>query len=238
VDRSGLNGDDLQKTGKGHVMGVQAEVDPDSYIVGLGHPRCGTLFSTNLIRTCGLDVGHERKGADGLVSWTLLGEREKVPWGHGLGPLAPFKRIFCAARSPLAAIPSIVPENRRPRSIKYRNRILLTKSGKYLQYVDNPVALALESYTRWFALALNHNPGVIFRIDRPEDDAALSDFVGQPLKRAAEIHTHARPKIRFDAFSLEMLTDVPVGVITQTLTMAERLGYPEDAETIREICGI
>ena len=35
-----------------------------------------------------------------------------------------------------------------------------------------------------------------------------------------------------------MLTDVPVGVITQTLTMAERLGYPEDAETIREICGI
>lgn len=38
-------------------------------ILGLGHPRTGTGYTTKVLQQMGLDIGHERYGKDGIVAW-------------------------------------------------------------------------------------------------------------------------------------------------------------------------
>ena len=210
--------------------------DPERIVVGLGHPRCGTGFAANLLAASGIEVGHERLGRDGIVSWMLVSEREAVPWGDALGPLGGYRRIFCVARGPLAAIPSIIAENRKRRSLKFRNKVALERTGAAIgAETDDPreqVALAVASYVIWYEMALALKPGFVFRIEKGVDDAALSDFVGQRVERSENIARNARPHTRHEGFSVSDLGAVDPHMLDRMALMAARLGYPDDAEAI------
>jgi hypothetical protein len=48
-------------------------------ITGCG--RSGTKYITHLLRRLGLDVRHERMGADGIASWAMAVDADSVAWG-------------------------------------------------------------------------------------------------------------------------------------------------------------
>ena len=217
-------------------------MDPESYIVGLGHPRCGTGFTTNLLKSAGIAVGHERLSRDGVVSWMLIGERARNPWGDALGSLQGFRRTFCVARSPMTAIPSIVPENRKPRSLRFRSSVLQKKSNwKLPSDLGEPsiceIELAVRSYVAWYELILQIKPATIYRVDRGEDDELLSDFVGMTVRRNENIKRNSRPYLEKPSFVVGDLEDLSKSLTSRLITLAERLGYPEEAKEIQAVCG-
>lgn len=72
-------------------------------VTGCG--RSGTKYTSFVLRRLGLDVPHERLGADGLSSWCLAVEAGSVPWGPPGTGLA-FDHVFHQIRHPLAVIAS------------------------------------------------------------------------------------------------------------------------------------
>ncbi|WP_137124580.1 hypothetical protein [Roseomonas sp. HF4] len=211
------------------------------FLVGLGHPRCGTSFTAHLLSRNGLAVGHERVRANGIVSWMLVVERLANPWGHAIGPLAPH-RCFVVARSPLAAIPSIMGEDLEPLSQGWRAEAIRQRTGVDIrdpaQVPQTPAGRAVASYAHWYAMVLARPAAAIFRVDRPGDDVALGAFAGRPVRRTADIPTNARPT-RYERVSWapEMLATLPAPLAATLLDVTRRLGYPEDAERIAALTG-
>lgn len=208
------------------------------FYVGLGHPRCGTGFAASLITTNGLDVGHETVGQNGIVSWMLPGEKYNNPFYDAIGPLARFKNIFLVARSPIASIPSIIPENRRGPSLRFRRTILRERLGHDpIGGVSsaNDITRAVASYVNWFELCLRFDPQLIFRVDHEEDDARLSDYLGREIRREAGIHRNSRPEVRRKDFVPADLAEVPAPLLTRLEQLARTLGYEAEAQTIAEL---
>lgn len=63
----------------------------------LGHPRSGTLYTTVVLRTLGLDVEHERQGSDGSVT---------TQFWYGTWKLDDYDVILHQVRDPLKVIAS------------------------------------------------------------------------------------------------------------------------------------
>lgn len=204
--------------------------------VGIGHPRCGTGYTAALLQRCGVKVGHEKIFADGIVSWMALSGRESAPWGHAIGPIAGDFRLFCIARSPLAALGSILPENNNRRSIGWRASVIWDKLGidlfSHSEVPQTNVGFALASFAFWYRIALDLKPEIIFRVDRTADDSILSAFLGKPVIRSPGIEKNSRPLVRRDDWRLSELADFPRPLLYTAIDVAEELGYPEDAKVI------
>lgn len=73
-----------------------------------GAPRGGTAYISAVLRSCGLDVGHEHMAPDGCVSGFYVGDFERYPCNHRV-PLsrAGFDVAIHVTRDPMCAIPSI-----------------------------------------------------------------------------------------------------------------------------------
>lgn len=208
------------------------------FYVGLGHPRCGTGFTASLIAKNGLDIGHETVRQNGIVSWMLPGEKYDNPFYDAIGPLAPFKNIFLVARSPIASIPSIIPENLRGPSLRFRRIILKERLGRDpIGGVGSAsdITRAVASYVNWFELCLGFNPQLIFRVDHEEDDARLSDYLGCEIRREPGIHRNSRPDVRKKGFAPADLAEVPAPLLTRLEELARTLGYEAEAQTIAEL---
>lgn len=204
------------------------------FFVGIGHPRCGTGFTAHLLTSAGLSVGHEQVRQNGIVSWMLPAERYRNPYCEALGPLGDFRNIFCVTRSPLAAIPSIVPENNLAPSFRFRRDVLTAKFDETLPDAEaDPTRLlaSVISYTLWFELCMSFLPQLIYRVDRPEDDALLSEYVGRPVIRNDKIRRNSRPAQRAE-FVPDHLAALPRDWLLRIAVIAEGIGYPEDAATI------
>lgn len=212
--------------------------EDSSFFVGIGHPRCGTGFTASLLQAGGLRVGHEHVLRHGIVSWMLPGEKYRNPWRDAVGPLKQFRNIFCVARAPLAAMNSIIPENAQWRSLNFRRDILAARLGETLpmrpQDPDG-VLTAVQSYTLWFELCMTFAPDMIFRVDRPEDDALLSEYVQRELTRSDRIDRNSRPDARASHFEPQALAALPPDLLARFAAIADTLGYPEDAAIIRDI---
>lgn len=75
-------------------------------ITGCG--RSGTKYTSLVLQQCGLDVGHEKRGADGTVSsvW-LINDPQGYPKWHAQDRPEVFKPILVQVRHPLDAISSL-----------------------------------------------------------------------------------------------------------------------------------
>ncbi|MDO5641193.1 MAG: hypothetical protein Q4G26_02225 [Paracoccus sp. (in: a-proteobacteria)] len=188
------------------------------------------------MQAAGLRIGHEHARLDGIVSWMLPGERDKNPYRHALGPLKDFHHIFCVTRAPLDALASIIPENDDLPSFTFRSEILADRFGIALPDPQDPPArllAAVISYTLWFELCMSFLPELIYRVDRPEDDALLSDYLNREIRRNDDIDRNSRPRRRAAPVTPDDLARLSPEWLTRFGEMAEGLGYPEDAATIR-----
>jgi len=71
-----------------------------------GCARSGTKYIAQVLRGCGLDVGHENVGKDGVASWVMVLTADSCPWGPTRKNLS-FTHIFHQVRHPLDVISSI-----------------------------------------------------------------------------------------------------------------------------------
>lgn len=220
-------------------------------IVGLGHPRCGTGFAASLLQQHGLDVQHEKIGRDGVISWMQVAKRRAGPWGDTLAEYPPGTKVFLVARSPLAALNSVATENQQIRSIGFRSQTIWERRRIDLFVYDNQTAgegiydffgWAVMSMAYWYDICLEDiridgGPGLVFRIERPEDDERLSDFLGRRIVRDGKqvwqnrYGPHKKSgRLEFDR---DELYRVPKVHLAKLVEVTARLGYPEDAETLR-----
>ena len=211
-------------------------------LVGLGHPRCGTAFTAELLKHHGLDVPHERVGADGIVSWMQVAKRSAVPWGETLTEYPTGSKVFVIARSPVAALNSVAIENQQIRSIGFRSQVIWDRRRIDLFCCQSQTGFydffgwAAISLAYWYDFCLEDSSGIVFRVDRPEDDAVLSEFVGRPISRIGKDIWQNPGKDRWikqlDAKIDEMggVATVPKVHLAKLVDVTRRLGYPEDAE--------
>jgi GR25 family glycosyltransferase involved in LPS biosynthesis len=146
-------------------------------ILIVGHPRCGTGFAANVLRQCGLDIGHESNGADGIASWMFAVE-DHAP--YALAPLARnraalvWKRTILPVRNLADAAPSVIRENTHARpSYQYRRKHILTHFGIDLNDCGSELERALTSILKWIELAERLKPDFTFRIEDQGSELAL-----------------------------------------------------------------
>lgn len=125
-------------------------------IVGCG--RSGTTYTSKAFSELGLDIGHEKIGKDGVISWSIIGDKSlRPPWGPTMDEINaanPTSNIDVVhqVRNPLKAIPSICGFTKESwdfisSSLGWANRDSLLKSAMNYWYEWNLRACRVSSYT-------------------------------------------------------------------------------------------
>ena len=141
-------------------------------ILGLGHPRTGTGFTSKLLNSWGLNVGHETMKKHGIVAWQLI--NPLGPWPYITEEMVPqyyfnFKHIIYNVRDPKTSIPSIVyTEDTKAPSVRYRRQIGV---GFGLNKVEN----AIKSILYYDYMVGFIKPDFTYRIEDQAED--LYDFL-------------------------------------------------------------
>lgn len=138
----------------------------------VAHPRCGSTYAASLAQRCGLDIGHECEGTDGISSWMFVADDIITPFGTGYGS-APANCKFTVTalclRDPFAAASSIIIENRVTDSFRYRRSHIQAVFGFDLLMYENALDRAMASYLFWNKLAELRTPDLVFRIEDEGD---------------------------------------------------------------------
>lgn len=132
-------------------------------VLGVGHPRTGTGYTTKLLKSWGLNVGHEVLEDDGIVAWQLVISQGPWPYMEKYGDNlnADFKvKIYCV-RDPRQSLPSIVyTENTNKISFDYR----ASKTGRAL--IGNQLENAIKLLLAWDQKIMDEiNPNIVYRIE-------------------------------------------------------------------------
>lgn len=215
-------------------------------LVGLGHPRCGTAFAASLLAANGVAVRHEAVGPEGIVSWMQVAKRGAAPWGETLTEYPPGARVFLVARSPLAALTSVATENQQIRSIGLRSQLLWER--RRVDMFAGPTQTAGEgvydffgwavmSLAWWYDICFDEKPESVFRIEHTADDELLGHLVGRQITREGRhvwqnAYGPHKKSGRLE-FPISELGRVPKEHLAKLVEITERLGYPEDAATMR-----
>ena len=77
-------------------------------ILGIGHPRTGTGYTSKILRKWGLDVLHENIGKDGIVSWFLAFETGPFLWQNQFSHRPAHDHLIYNVRNPRESLASIV----------------------------------------------------------------------------------------------------------------------------------
>lgn len=211
----------------------------------VGHPRCGTGYTSGFLRQMGLDIGHEADGKDGLSSW-MLAVDDEAPWAAD--PVArrraalSWNRSIMPLRDIASAVPSIMRDNIfAPLSYDYRRRHILSCFGVDLNGLKTNFQRAVASYCYWNEIILATHPDLVFRIE--EDGRELYDFVaegrGGEIAPFGEIDRspvnddkpYKGVRRRKPEAGPQDWADLPEAVWRQVVSFCERHGYavPERA---------
>lgn len=210
-------------------------------ILSIGHPECGSSYMSELFKACGLDVGHEMMGKDGISSWMFAVEDDENPWARD--PLAVsrkhkyFAHVIHFVRNPVTAIPSIVREIRHAeRSYAFRRRHIQDAFGVDLDTADSDVERALISYLYWNKLIEAQKVDLTLQVEDAED--GLFGFLkDQGLVAANDLPSDLPPKtVKADRYyqgkqteepnlSLEEWRSVGDGLQSEINRFCARYGY-------------
>lgn len=150
-------------------------------ILVIGHPRCGTGFTANLMRQCNLDVGHENDGKDGISSW-MLAVDDLAPYALSTSAKQRAALIWDTLILPVrnleTAVPSVMRENRyAPPSYAYRRKHILAQTKVDLDNAESEFECAILSILNWVEMIEAQKPSFVYRI---EDQAEkLVEFLCQ-----------------------------------------------------------
>jgi len=190
-------------------------------ITGCG--RSGTTYMTEFLRLSGLDVRHEKMGADGSVSWIMGAETDWTP----VGPLLKdyeFEHIFHQVRHPLKVIQSyynshpgvtwewictIIPE------ISMKDSVI-TRCAKYWYYWN----LMIEEKAEWTYRIEDFSeiyPEMADRLGLVFDSETLTAVPTDANTRVKEEHTAITWKF--------LKENVDRKVYFQVRSLAKKYGY-------------
>ncbi len=160
-------------------------------ILAIGHPRTGSGYTSALLKAYGLDVGHEKMGEDGIVSWMFTVYDLNNPFYLNKYAksryYAAFDNIIMFARDPFTAVPSIIRENNSAEtSYDFRRKHILKETNIDLNTFENDLEKAIENYYLWSKMAIEKNkPSLIIRVEY--DDKILFNFL---KKQKIEVSKH------------------------------------------------
>jgi hypothetical protein len=127
-------------------------------ILGVGHPRTGTGYTSKLLQSWGLDVGHEKMGKDGTVDWSLAASKKSL-WQDVDFREWEWQHIIYCVRDPRKSIPSIAyTENIDKSSEKFRKEMGVTLTS-------SKIGDAIMSIILWDEFITSLNPGLVYRIE-------------------------------------------------------------------------
>ena len=180
-------------------------------ILGLGHPRTGTGFTSKTLKTFGLKVGHEELERDGIVAWQLVEKNGPWPWMlifNKLTDVRPdFEYLIYNTRNPKTSIPSMIYSDDDHvfkkfdiTSLEYRRKIGVPIS-------NNRVEQAILSITTFDRMIESMNPDLTYRIE--DEYKKLYDFVSTNINSnirytEPEKNVNARNKKGIETLSDEM----------------------------------
>ena len=136
-------------------------------ILGIGHPRTGTGYTHNIMKSWGLDVGHERMEADGIIAWQLVDNNGPWPFIDTVKLNDAYKwgTIIYNIRDPKDSIPSIVlSESKNESSVEFRSKSL------NINLAGNKVEAAIQSILEFDKLIIARKPDFIYRIEDQSED--------------------------------------------------------------------
>ncbi len=128
----------------------------------------------HLLCAFGLDVGHERLGANGISSWMFAVDDDPYPFARNRGAELrrdkQFATVIQHVRNPADAIPSIMVENRHsPVSYQFRRRHILKELGIDLDSYPDELERAGVSYLAWNRLIERMNPQLVVQVENCEE---------------------------------------------------------------------
>lgn len=145
-------------------------------ILGLGHPRTGTGYTSHMLKYFGFKVGHEIMKEDGIVAWQLapiLEKKEDLPFMHRCKDVFfdtyNWETIIYNIRNPKDSICSICYTETK--TLNFRNRIAKIETE------NNRVSMAIQSILYFDEVILNKNPNIIYRIEHDIDK--LYEFLNE-----------------------------------------------------------
>lgn len=150
-------------------------------LIIIGHPRTGTAYTGELLKSFGLDIGHEKMGKDGIVSWMFnVYDLHNPFYKNNYAKsrfFSTFDHVILCVRDPYTAIPSIIRENHDAYiSLKFRQKHILKAFGIDIFAIHSPIEQAIAVYYYWSKIALEkNNPEIITRIEK--DDQKLFNYL-------------------------------------------------------------
>ena len=135
-------------------------------ILGLGHPRTGTGYTSKIMKSWGLRAGHEYMDKHGIVAWQFATEAPPPMIAINKFPTLckddwEFETIVYNVRNPYNSLLSIVAETY---TLKWRSQW-----GGF-EITENVLLNAINSLLSWDKMIMNKNPQIIYRI---EDEGRL-----------------------------------------------------------------
>lgn len=197
-------------------------LDKEIKILGVGHPRTGTGYTSKLLRSFGLDVGHEMLGKDGVVAWQMVKENGPWPWfknNDEISKRPDYQTLIYNVRDPRTSIPSIVYTEKN--SLEYR----ISQIG--VPTSNNPVEHAILSILRFDELIMDMNPNVIYRIEHDSEilfNILKKDYPGIKYDSIGK-KVNARGHKGFDEEILSWLERVDPSIISRINYFCIRHGY-------------
>lgn len=158
-------------------------------ILGLGHPRTGTAYTSKVLSDWGLDVGHEELGKQGIVSWLLVKPKGPYLSWHqrdtGIDRRPTYDHLVYNTRDPKTALASIVYTETPPcdkdgtswcgtKYYQNYNHSMFDYDSTYFRKTfiglnsDNPVENAIDSICQFHEMILRCRPDVQYRIENEE----------------------------------------------------------------------
>lgn len=186
-------------------------------ILGIGHPRTGTSFTSKLFRLWGLDVGHERLFSDGMVAWQMISEsglnsgpypyirpleeyHEGVLHKSTIKKRPEYKYLIYNVRNPYYSIPSIVyTENISKSSLNFRKTVLK------FPICDNPIETAILSLLAYEKKAIELQPDFVFKIEN--DHVKLYEFLVEKTLDVKYVEHNKKENVRKHKNFSEMISE-------------------------------
>lgn len=147
-------------------------MNEEKLICGLGHSRSGTGYLSKYLQSLGIDVGHEKMGKDGIVSWMFaIDNASEVPYSidNSVPNDYQFKYKIHVIRNPYNAIQSVAMGSDSLESWEYRKKFI------NLNMNLNKYELAIESYIKWNNLILSTSPDLSVQLENCEE--IIVDFL-------------------------------------------------------------
>jgi GR25 family glycosyltransferase involved in LPS biosynthesis len=138
-------------------------------------PHAGSSYISTLLNTFGLDVDHEKMGADGIVSWMFAVHDLNNPYYFDKHAQAryfvSFENTIMFVHDPFTAIPIIMRENITSDVLnEFIEKHILKNYRVSINAIENKLERAIETYYLWSKLAIRNNkPDLIVRVEKDED---------------------------------------------------------------------